>query len=693
MSHKTHKTKSKSEPTSPGRRAITPEDLLRLRIVSDPQISPDGAAILFSQKQAGEKPCEYATNLWLVPAAGGEPRQFTAGNKDRQGRWSPDGTRIAFISEREKNRPQIYTIPAAGGEAVPLTRLPEGSLREFKWSPDGRKLAVSFRATDADRTEEAKKQREDEGRSTPPHVIEEMYYRFDGDGYFNRDRYHLSLIDAATGEAKLVFDKDATGDFSFDWSPDSRQVAIAANTSRNAISKPWKAELFLLDAETGKSHKIPDVPVGTKESVAWSPDGKWLAFAGREGKQPVWGVANQQLFLCDPQTGKTVNLTSRDDYCLGTATLSDSREASFEATVRWSPDSRRIFFTIGWHGETHVASVAVEGSPTVFHTNGAQAVGLGNFSRDGQRLALTVGHQLAPSEVALGELTPVGDGATSPTLSVKVLTNVNGPLLAELELAAAEMHWIDSTGGTKVQTWVLKPLGFKEGRKYPGVLQIHGGPHTQYGTVFFHEFQLLAAAGYVVCYSNPRGSKGYGEAHCTAIRGKWGQADWEDIQAVTAWMREQPYIATKRMGVMGGSYGGYMTNWVIGHCDDFAAAITDRCVSNLVSMAGSSDIPLVPGHYWEGNAWDQIDDLWAQSPLKYFGNVKVPTLIIHSEGDLRCNVEQAEQIFAALKLRDIPTRFVRYPANTSHGLSRGGPPDLRLHRLREILAWWDKYLE
>jgi dipeptidyl aminopeptidase/acylaminoacyl peptidase len=689
------KSKAKSKPDSeqsPAKRLITAEDLLELRIVSDPRISPDGRVILFTLKQAGEKPCEYATNLGLVEVAGGATRQFTAGGKDRHGRWSPDGEWIAFIAERQKHRPQIHLMPAAGGEALVLTRFPEGSLREFKWSPDGRSLAVAFRATDPEWTDEAKKKRDEAGHSIPPRVVEEMYYRFDGDGYFNGDRYYLYLVDATSGTARMVFDKDTTGEFSFDWSRDSQQLAIAANPSRNAILKPWKTELFLLDATTGKSHKIPNVPVGTKESIAWSGDGKWLAFAGREGKQPVWGVANQQLFVCDPHTGKTVNLTAGEDYCLGAAILSDSREASFESTVRWSPDSRRIFLNIGWQGENHVASVPVAGGPITFHTHGAQAVGLGNFNRDGTRLALTVGHQLAPSEIALGELRDSAEAPGSSVLSMTPLTNVNGPLLLELELAPAEMHWLDSTDGAKVQMWVLKPPGFKEGRKYPAVLQIHGGPHTQYGTVFFHEFQLLAAAGYVVCYSNPRGSKGYGEAHCTAIRGKWGKADWEDIQAVTAWMRAQPFIAAKRMGVMGGSYGGYMTNWVIGHSTDFAAAITDRCVSNLVSMVGSSDIPLVPGHYWEGNSWDKIDELWAQSPLKYFGNVNVPTLIIHSEGDLRCNVEQAEQVFAALKLRDIPTRFVRYPASTSHGLSRGGPPDLRLHRLREILAWWERHL-
>jgi len=200
----------------------------------------------------------------------------------------------------------------------------------------------------------------------------------------------------------------------------------------------------------------------------------------------------------------------------------------------------------------------------------------------------------------------------------------------------------------------------------------------------------------VVVYSNPRGSKGYGEKHCAAIRGDWGNKDWDDIQAVLNHMMSLPFIDSKKMGVMGGSYGGYMTNWVVGHTTDFKAAITDRCVSNMVSMAGSSDFPFNKDGYFGGYPWGDlkaIESLWKQSPIAYFDKVKTPMLIIHSEGDLRCNIEQSEQVFYALKAQGIETRFVRYPVSTSHGMSRGGPADLRLHRLGEITSWWKKHLD
>jgi acylaminoacyl-peptidase len=669
------------------KRRIVPEDLLKYHIVSDARISPDGRTVLFTKKHTGEKN-DAVTNLWVVPAEGGEPRQFTAGNKDSHGRWSPDGSRIALISSREKPKTQLYTLPAAGGEAVALTRFPEGKIGTFKWSPDGTMLAVSFRETEADFTVDAKKKREETGGSLPPRVIDELFYRYDGDGYFNDRRYRLYVVDAASGEHRLLFDKDTNGLFSFDWSPDSKQLAVTANTSRDALLKPWKVDLFRVDVKSGRATKVPNLEPGEKTAVAWSPDGKRIALAGREGKE-IWDVRNIRLYVCDPEAGNATDLTGHADYCLIAKTLSDSAEVTFDPQFVWSPAGDRIYMNFGWHGGTHVASVPAKGGEVVFHTSGRQSVALGNISDDGKSLALTSGNQTALAEVAVGRLDKSGG---TGALKVSVLTRFNRPLFEELDLSPPEPHWITSASGNKVHVWVMKPINFRGGR-HPAVLEIHGGPHTQYGEAFFHEFQVLAAAGYVVVFSNPRGSKGYGEAFCNAIKGNWGEADWEDIQAVTAFMKAQPFIDSKRMGVMGGSYGGYMTNWAIGHTRDFAAAITDRCVANLVSMAGTSDIPLVPNHYWEGNAWDKPETLWNQSPLKYFGNVETPTLIIHSEGDLRCNVEQGEQVFHALKLRGIPTRLVRYPSTTSHGMSRGGPADLRIHRLRQILEWWGRYLD
>jgi dipeptidyl aminopeptidase/acylaminoacyl peptidase len=213
-----------------------------------------------------------------------------------------------------------------------------------------------------------------------------------------------------------------------------------------------------------------------------------------------------------------------------------------------------------------------------------------------------------------------------------------------------------------------------------------------YGNAFFFEFQLHATEGYIVAYTNPRGSKGYGEAFAAAIKGDWGNRDYQDLMHVADYLETLPYVDKTRMGVAGGSYGGYMTNWIVGHTDRFKTAITDRCVSNLISMGCTSDFPMIPGRYWDGEPWGNNRKLWECSPFAYIDNVKTPLLIVHSEGDLRCPIEQADQVFAALKRLGREVVYVRYPIESSHGLSRSGPPDLRVDRLKRYLDWWEKYL-
>jgi acylaminoacyl-peptidase len=668
------------------RRPFAPEDLNEFISVATPRIAPDGDRIVLVRKHVGDKN-DFVSNLWMVDCDEGDPRQFTSGGRDRAPEWSPDGRQIAFVGEREKARPQIHLIAADGGESTALTDLPEGQLSSLRWSPDGTLIAFSFREQAPEWTTAARKEREEAGLHDPPRVLDDWWYRLDGDGYFNAQRHRLYVADVATGKHRVVYKRDTMGWFSYDFAPDSRRLAITTNTDPKAMVRPWKEGIIILDLKTGKTKPVPNLPDGPKTAVRWSPNGKRLAYAGRLGTDSIYSVDNLELFVCDPAKGNPRSLTRREDYCLMAVAMTDTSEVVFGPSLQWSPDSRRVFMKIGHHGSSHVASVKAGGGPVEFHTSGAADFDMGNVSDDGSRMALTKSTPDKLGEVHLGEL----DGGAITTTA---LTAFNAPLLKARQVAKPTSHWVKTADGTKVHVWVMMPPGHTKGsrKKYPAVLEIHGGPHAQYGVGFFHEFQVLAASGYVVVYSNPRGSKGYGRDHCAAIRGSWGGADWVDIQAVTAFMQDHPNIDAKRMGVMGGSYGGYMTNWAIGHTNDFAGAITDRCVSNLVSMAGSSDFCDLPDSYFPGNAWDRPEARWEQSPLKYFGKARTPTLVIHSEGDLRCNVEQAEQVFTALKLLNVPTRFVRYPRSTSHGMSRSGPPDMRRHRLHEILGWWKRYL-
>ena len=668
------------------KRPITPQDLLRIQYVGDPQISPDGSRILFSKKVINEKN-KYVSNLFTVDMDG-KLVQWTQGEAGAgSGRWSNDGSTIAFVSGRDKPKSQIYLIPTSGGEARKLTDLPEGSIGEFKWSPDGKWLAFSFREQHPDWTEKAKKEREEKGLSIPPREIDDIWYRLDGDGYFGPQRFKLYLVKVSTGEHTLLYDKCPMGGYSFDWSPNSKELAVAHTANKRPMTEPANDQIYRVDL-TGQAWMLEGLPADEKMSVKWSPDGKTLAYVGNGAKDDPWGVYNNKLYVVSAKGGTPKCLTDGTDYCLTASTLSDTKEASYDATVVWSPDSKAIYVGVGWHGEAQLGFVEIERGGITLLTKGHHLVTVGNLSADGERFACLYGDATKLNEVAMYDLSLHEDAPG-------VLTSLNKGFHDEVKVSEPEEVWLESTDGCMVQVWVMKPVGYLAPKRYPGILEIHGGPHAQYGWAFFHEFQVLAAAGYAVVYSNPRGSKGYGEKHCAAIRGDWGNKDWDDIQTVTRWMQAQTYIHPGSMGVMGGSYGGYMTNWVVGHSKDFKAAITDRCVSNMVSFCGNSDFPSRPDAYWPGCGWgslDRIAELWRQSPISYFETVDTPMLIIHSEGDLRCNIEQSEAVFSALQVRGIESRFIRYPVTTSHGMSRSGPPDLRLHRLGEILKWWKKFL-
>ena len=652
------------------KRPMRPDDLLRFVLVGDPRLSPDGERILFTRKTVDDKN-KTVGQVWSVDRAGGL-RQWTAGEKGAGGgRWSPDGSAIFFASSREGTA-QVYTIPTDGGEARKLTSFEEGSLGEIKPSPDGARLALTYRPAVPTETKAAKKAREEKGLSEPPVEIDGLYYRHDGDGYFANARYALYLVDATTGEATRLLDADPHGDYAYDWSPDSQELVVVHHATKEPFREKPNKGVWRVDL-TGRATKLEGLPAGDKESPRWSPDGRWIAYAGDVDEADPWGTRNTKLYLAPAGGGSVRDLTGMTDHDLGAATLSDTKDASFGAAVEWKEDSSGVYVQIGTRGESQLGFVPLAGGVELL-TQGRHNLSVGNPV--GGAVAAIFGDATHLPEVAIVE-----DG------KARLLTEFNNAVYEEIEIAEPEEVWIDTTDGLKVHGWVMGP---RQGG--PTVLQVHGGPHAQYGWAFFHEFQCQVAAGYTVVYTNPRGSKGYGEAWTAAIRGDWGHKDWEDVQAVTAWMRPQ----AGKMAIMGGSYGGYMTNWAIGHTDVFDCAISDRCVSNMVSMAGNSDFPFNRDGYFKGYAWGGLDDiagLWRQSPIAYFKDVKTPTLVIHSVGDLRCNIEQGEQVFSALQMQGVPSRFVRYPASTSHGMSRSGPPDLRQHRLKEILGWLNRFMK
>jgi dipeptidyl aminopeptidase/acylaminoacyl peptidase len=672
------------------RRPIRAEDLLALRVPSDPRLSPDGTRVAFVVRTIDAEKNQYRAHLWLADTAPGTAaaRQFTTGEvTDSAPRWSPDGRQLAFLRARDKLT-QIWLIPADGGEARPLTSLPEGSFGAPAWAPDGARLAFTFRPTHPDFTREARKRREEKGQSTPARRITRLHYREDGGGWLDC-RQHVWLCDVSSGTSHQLTDGDAD-DFAVDWSPDGTTLVFASNRSADPDDRPWEEDLWLVAADppaapTADLRRLP-TPVGFKSHCAWSPDGRWIAYIGCETQEDGWVPRHDRLWVVPPEGGAARCLTADLDRGVGMLALSDLHSYS-AGPAQWDVDSARLCFLAGDRGNAALYAAALAAEPPVALTAGAQVI-TGFSIRAGQAVAVIT----TPTDP--GEVHRLDLGGGPDVRPIRALTTLNADFRAQVQLAEPEERWVASPDGTLVQTWRLKPPGFRPTDKYPAILSIHGGPHLQYGHAFFHELQWHAARGYVVAYGNPRGSANLGEEYMAAIRGAWGEKDAADLLAIADDLAGQPYVDSERIGVCGGSYGGFATNWLIGHTDRFACAVTDRSVVDQVSQWGQCDEPLRPNGAWPGNTWDDTAALRAHSPLTYVAGCTTPVLIIHSEGDWRCPIGQAQELFTALKrLGRCPVELIWYPPETSHGLSRGGPPDLRLDRLSRYAAWFDRFLK
>jgi acylaminoacyl-peptidase len=674
---------------------VSIEDLRHLVVPSAVRFDPidrNGTRrVVFVRKHVCKR-AEARMDLWTAPLDGGEPARFTTSGRDGAPAFSPDGERLCFVSRRAGvSSKQLYVMPSGGGEAERLTSLPEGTIGAWKWSPDGTTIALSFRETPEGFREEDRKRRSDSSASEPARIIDDMWYRLDGDGYFGGARFKLLTVDARTGESTVLYEGDRLGTFDFAFSPDGKTLAVTTNRHKRAALEPKHAELVLIDVASGRLTPVDGQPAGPKACPSFSPDGKRVAYAGREGDDPLYSTENLGLWVTDltgKGKGKAKELTAGLDVCLLAASIGDTSDADFAPWLRFAPDGKRVLFRLGHGGETHVASVSSRrGGDLRVHTSGSYEHDPSDVARaDGGVgfVAMTISSPTKPPEVAVLNLADD---------SVRALTRLNASFIKGRAISKPRSTRVKAEDGNSVHVRTLLPPGHKSGSstRYPAVLMIHGGPHAQYGSGFFHEMQTLAGHGFAVVYPNPRGSKGYGRDFCAAIRGAWGGDDWTDVRAVIDWMLEHKHIDPERIAISGGSYGGYMVNHAIGHTNVFKAAVSDRCVSNLVSHLGNSDYYQKPGRYFRGNFWDDIDEAWRQSPIRHAGKVKTPTLIIHSEGDLRCNIEQSEQVFAALQIRGVASRFVRYPRSTSHGMSRNGPVDLREHRLRQIVEWIEHY--
>jgi len=665
-------------------RPITAEDLYDFQIIFTPRLAPDGRHVVYSQQWADRKTEKKHKNLWVVSTSfdeSGEPQRFTYGDQDDSGpEWSPDGQQIAFLSDRgDPDRPaQIYLIPFHGGEARPLSSL-EGEINSISWSPDGSRLLCTVRKTDPDAIE----RREDEDKKKLGIVsrhYDRVFYKLDGYGYLPRERTHLWTVDARSGEAVQLTDHPVFDEGFPAWSPDGKWIAFISNRSDDPDFNFDADDLYVMPASGGDLRRI-STPIGKISHPVFSPDGQWIAYYGMEGESQ-WYKNNGIWVVPVDGSREPRNLTEPYDLHVDAWTINDMEQPETMPPT-WSLDSQTLYFPVTRLGRSVLLSVSVDGSNLKAIIDEEGVVGSFSFDREQGKLAYFFGTMDDPGQVFL----------LDETGNAHQLTRVNQPLLAELDLGEVETVWIQGIVGNDLQGWIMKPPGFDPSKTYPSILEIHGGPLTQYGYYFMHEFYYLAAQGYVVHFCNPRGGRGYGEAHAKAIWRGWGGADYDDIMAWTDYVANQPYIDPQKMGVTGGSYGGYMTVWIIGHTQRYRAAVTQRCVSNLTSMWGSSDFNwLFQEELGNKPPFEDLQKFWDHSPIKYIGGATTPTLVIHSENDLRCPIEQGEQVFVALKKLGVDSEMVRFP-DEFHGLSRTGRTDRKIVRLNHIRRWFAQYMQ
>jgi dipeptidyl aminopeptidase/acylaminoacyl peptidase len=666
-------------PRRAARRSMTAEDIYQLRFVSDPQISPDGTQVAYVAAWVDpDDRTRYRSQLMLASFDGSRPpRLLTNGNhRDLAPRWSPDNCTLAFVSNRDKDTPQLFVLSLDGGEPRQLTSLKRGAGTPV-WAPDGQRIAFAARV---DIPEIASQEGQSDEKGRPPRVkiITRVHHKADGEGLLEAVRTHLFVLNVDEAKPRQITDGD-WDDADATWSPDSSLVAFTSNRERDRDLSMLN-DVWIVPSAGGRARRLTRHR-GQAATPTFSPDGTRVAYLGHE-RGWTYG-ANTELLLVPVEGGDSVSLSEGTDEELGNAALSDARDPFAAAPPRFSADGQSVLALVSRGGDVLVERFAVSGgTPQAVFGREASEVAAFSVSRDGQRLAAIVSDPTHPYEVVAFE-----NGQE------RALSSENKALLDGLELAPAEPLHFTSTDGTTVHGWIVKPIGFKKGKKWPLVLEVHGGPETMYGNSFMHEFQLLAARGYAVLYTNPRGSKGYGEAFTSRIFADWGNQDAADCLAAVEHASKWKWVDTSRLGVTGGSYGGFMTTWLIGHTQRFKAAVSQRGCYNFASFYGTSDIGPWFGDYILGGPVYERFALYAErSPLTYAPQMRTPLLLIHSESDLRCPIEQAEQLFVQLRrIGKTTVDMIRFPEE-SHNLSRSGRPDRRVERLQRIVGWFDKYL-
>ncbi|MEF8858473.1 MAG: S9 family peptidase [Halolamina sp.] len=658
----------------------------------DVRLSPDGEQVAFVRKVPDDEE-SYESTVYLAPSDGSEePRQFTVSEgTDSQPRWSPDGSRIAFVSNRGKDddRPQLWLIPVGGGEARQVTEVPAG-VQDISWSPDGSRIAFTQSTTPDEREEgldvDISDEDEYEREEPDPRVIDRTVYR-SGENYFDGARSHVYVAhigDGLPSSEDVEVERLTGGEIDHEapeWG-DETTLYYAANDVGEDPDDSVRYSIYAYDTETDETEAVHESS-GWGAGLAANETGE-VAFLYSEEEQS--SIQPTELKVLDVQTSEVSWVTEAIDRGLG-----------YEATPQWTPEGDRVVFSTPDEGKTSVWIAPGDASELPSRVVRPGAVSAGHVGEE--RFAFAMSEWNHPGDVFTCTREQASESGLDGSVGVEReecvrISELNAAYLDDVEPQEPEELHFESAQGD-VHGWTITPEGFDEDGEYPLAVEVHGGPHAMWTTAgtMWHEFQTLAARGYVVFWSNPRGSTGYGKQFMQAIERNWGDVTLTDVMAGVDLLTDREYVDEDDVHLTGGSFGGYMTSWAVGQSEFFTSAVSQRGVYDLTGFYGSTDgaYKLVEGDF-DATPWEDTGFLWEQSPTGHAHKVETPTLVIHSDDDYRTPVCTAELWYRMLRKQGTDTRFVRYPRE-GHELSRSGEPGHIVDRIERIVRWFDGYSE